>query len=430
MCKIPEIQVPLATIRGWKSFGDTVPVLLVAIPIGSLGDSYGRRKIMALSLIGVGLSLLEIFVVCAFPETFDLRWVWLSPVFLLCGGGLYSSAAFMFAMASSLIPEDKRSYAFYYIFSAFCIAELVGSYIASITIDISPWIACGMAMGSLILALVLLWMVPLSQATLPQPESPSHPAPSSSTPFSHSQDDVPILKPTILTTVCQALTQSNALLCIPIFLVGTLRYTTLSILIQYFSVHFGQKISQGATFYAETAIINIILFNFLIPRATAYLQSKHNAKPEKIDLALVRISLGSLLLGSLAIGLSPSRGWILVGVSILAAGFGLRVSTLSLISHFTPPASIATIYASIAVLENLGHAITDPSMQHIFAATLRLPPFWHALPFFITAICYSLAVTLRFDPTHPISSRLISFHPISSIPSILQTSHLFTSPAC
>lgn len=25
MCKIPEIQGPLATIRGWKSFGDTVP---------------------------------------------------------------------------------------------------------------------------------------------------------------------------------------------------------------------------------------------------------------------------------------------------------------------------------------------------------------------------------------------------------------------
>ncbi|KAA8571033.1 hypothetical protein EYC84_000399 [Monilinia fructicola] len=244
MCKIPEIQGPLATIRGWKSFGDTVPVLLVAIPIGSFGDRYGRRKIMALSLIGVGLSLVEIFVVCAFPKTFDLRWVWLSSVFLLCGGGLYSSAAFMFAMASSLIPEDTRSYAFYYIFSAFCIAELVGSYIASIR------------------------------------------------------------------------------------------------------------------------------------------------------------------------------------VSILAAGFGLRVSTLSLVSHFIPPTSIATSYASIAVLENLGHAITDPSMQHIFAATLRLPPFWHALPFFITAICYSLAVTLRFNRTHPISSHLISSHLVYSIPSHLHHSSI------
>lgn len=55
-------------------------------------------------------------------------------------------------------------------------------------------------------------------------------------------------------------------------------------------------------------------------------------------------------------------------------------------SHFIPASSLATLYASIAVLENLGHAINDPSMQHIFAATLRLPPVWHALPFFVAAV--------------------------------------------
>jgi hypothetical protein len=80
MCKIPEIQHPLATIRGWKAtfdtipgtpffldpqlFSDMCPVLLVAIPIGKLGDHYGRRKIMALSLFGVAASLVEIFIVC------------------------------------------------------------------------------------------------------------------------------------------------------------------------------------------------------------------------------------------------------------------------------------------------------------------------------------------------------------------------------
>lgn len=45
---------------------DRYIVLLVAIPIGNLGDRYGRRNIMALSLIGVGLSLVEIFIVCTY----------------------------------------------------------------------------------------------------------------------------------------------------------------------------------------------------------------------------------------------------------------------------------------------------------------------------------------------------------------------------
>ncbi|APA13093.1 hypothetical protein sscle_10g078630 [Sclerotinia sclerotiorum 1980 UF-70] len=322
LCKIPEIQGPLATIRGWKSFGDTVPVLLVAIPVGNMGDR----------------------------------------------------AALMWAMASSLIPENKRSYAFYYIFSAFYIAELVGSYLASITIDISPWIAC----------------IPFTQSS-PQPRSPSPPTfPSSTTPRPQSTDHTP--SSTILTTINHALTQPNVLLCIPVFLVGTLRYTTLNLLIQYSSVRFNTKISQGAMFYTETAVINIFLFLFLLPRVTAFIQSKNSVRTEKIDLALMRISVSFLLLGSLAIGLAPTSGWIPVGVSIFAAGFGSRISTLSLISHFIPASSLATLYASIAVLENIGHAINDPSMQHIFAATLHLPSFWHALPFFVAAICYFLAV--------------------------------------
>jgi len=64
LCKIIEIQGPLATIRGWKSTLDTIPVLVVAIPLGRMGDIWGRRKILMLSLVGVVLSLVEIFIVC------------------------------------------------------------------------------------------------------------------------------------------------------------------------------------------------------------------------------------------------------------------------------------------------------------------------------------------------------------------------------
>ncbi|KAF8848547.1 hypothetical protein BDZ45DRAFT_753703 [Acephala macrosclerotiorum] len=128
LCKVPEIQAPLATIR----------VLLVAIPFGRLGDRHGRKKIMGLAVLGVAFSLVEIFVVCAFPQVFPLRLVWLSSLLLLCGGGLNAASAYMWALAAESIPEDRRSNAFYYIFSAFYVAELIASFLASITIDISP----------------------------------------------------------------------------------------------------------------------------------------------------------------------------------------------------------------------------------------------------------------------------------------------------
>jgi hypothetical protein len=79
---------------------------------------------------------------------------------------------------------------------------------------------------------------------------------------------------------------------------------------------------------------------------------------------------------------------LLEGVFVFAAGFGSRISTLSLLSYWISDDSKATLYAAIAVVENIGHAIGDPSLQQIFATTLRLhwSPFWQALPFFFAAV--------------------------------------------
>ena len=49
------------------------------------------------------------------------------------------------------------------------------------------------------------------------------------------------------------------------------------------------------------------------------------------------------------------------------------------------------MYAAITVLESLGHCIGDPSMQQILAASLRLSPFWQALPFFVGSVSFLVA---------------------------------------
>lgn len=42
-------------------------VLLIAVPMGKLGDHHGRRRIMALTLLGVAVAYSEIFIVCEYP---------------------------------------------------------------------------------------------------------------------------------------------------------------------------------------------------------------------------------------------------------------------------------------------------------------------------------------------------------------------------
>ena len=180
-------------------------------------------------------------------------------------------------------------------------AELIASFLASVTIDISPWIPAGMAMASVILCLLLLWL-------MPRPELKTEISPPI---FDASGDESPpspasTKKSHVVETLLSALSNTNVLLTIPAFLVGIFRYTTLNVLIQYASVRFGLSISTGAMFYTETALINIVLFLFIIPILTTYVRRVYDVRPQRIDLFMVRCSVVLMCCGSLGIGLAWS----------------------------------------------------------------------------------------------------------------------------
>jgi hypothetical protein len=200
----------------------------------------------------------------------------------------------------TLLTSISRSHAFYYIFSAFYIAELFASFLASITTNISPWIPSSIAMGSVILCLLLLWLVPSPSlntgvAGANHQEAPHNESTSSASKKSQAVD-----------TLFRALSNTNVLLTIPAFLVGIFRYTTLNVLIQYASIRFGLSIATGALFYTETAVVNIFLFLFAVPTLTTHVRKRYGVQPQRIDLFLVRSSVLLMCCGSLGIGLAWS----------------------------------------------------------------------------------------------------------------------------
>jgi hypothetical protein len=186
-------------------------------------------------------------------------------------------------------------------------AELFGSYIASVTIDISPWIPCGLAMGSVILCLLLLLFMPDLRKPAIDLRSPKLGD------EGETSDPVDGTADRSVTLLLRALSDANTLLIIPVFLVGIFRYTTLNILIQYASVRFGMKISTGATFYTETALVNIALFLFIIPPLTSYIRKGYNIRPQAVDLFLVRSSVCLMCVGCVCIGLARSSKILPIG---------------------------------------------------------------------------------------------------------------------
>lgn len=69
LCKVNPVQEKIAMIQGWQDFFDSIPALLLPLVYGNFADTYGRKWIAVLALLGYTLASASIlFVVrCALP---------------------------------------------------------------------------------------------------------------------------------------------------------------------------------------------------------------------------------------------------------------------------------------------------------------------------------------------------------------------------
>lgn len=108
LCKVPEIQSALATMRGILGMIEGIPGLVLAIPYGLLADSKGRRLVTGLSLLGFIFRDLWAFTVLYFHRTFPVRAVYAAPAFLVLGGGPTVISPMIMAIIAAAVPEDSR----------------------------------------------------------------------------------------------------------------------------------------------------------------------------------------------------------------------------------------------------------------------------------------------------------------------------------
>ena len=76
----------------------------------------------------------------------------------------------------------------------------------------------------------------------------------------------------------------------------------------------------------------------------------------------------------------------LAAVVVFAAGFGTRVSTLSLITAWADQDVRARVFSLTTIAENAGKLCAEPILLKIFAHSLSLPKYWLGLPFFTAAV--------------------------------------------
>ncbi|KAF2476025.1 MFS general substrate transporter [Lindgomyces ingoldianus] len=395
-CKIEPIQGDLARLKGWKGFFDTLPVFIVAFPLGKASDTLGRKFALASSIASVLAGFLWILLVGYIPSIFPLKAIWLSAVMYLFGGGICQVNATIILMTVEAAGERYRSQIMYYTYSLYLLAELVGPAIASFSISTSLWLSFLLGITLLLMCLASTFFIP---ETRPRTERrhPEDPPSSSRDAYGERRQSQHWERSSgIQIRNSRALMRHrNVLLAAPIFVVGQFRLATLNLLLQYATVKFRWTFSSAALLISEIAAVNLIILGPVLSWVPSILQHRYGWRTRTIDLWILRGSLGFLSIGAFMIGIAPRTDCLIFGVLIFSAGFGCRACLLALTTSWIDDNYRGRFFGITQIVENIGLLIADPIIQNMFAASLGLSRVWIGISFWFVSVSVIRTFTLR-----------------------------------
>lgn len=106
LCKIPQVQQQVSTLKGWQEFFNAAPGLLVSIPLGMLTDAYGRRIFAIVTVSTMFLAQVWAATVAWFGGSIPLKAIWLGSLLNFFGGG--AAGAELILVVSCLDMQKTR----------------------------------------------------------------------------------------------------------------------------------------------------------------------------------------------------------------------------------------------------------------------------------------------------------------------------------
>jgi len=147
------------------------------------------------------------------------------------------------------------------------------------------------------------------------------------------------------------------LLCV---FLAQFRTVAIDVLLPYVSFKFDWPLSKTALLITVIYSVNIVVFLVILPYGTLCLRRVTTLPTTGGDLLVSRCSLGLLAGGALVIGLAQSVAVMFIGLSIFAAGFGARVSMVSVLTNLVSADSRARLYALLSMIEEVTRLVGRP----------------------------------------------------------------------
>lgn len=347
---------------------------------GRLSDRFGRRPILIIGLVGSAASYL------VFAYAGSLAVLFLSRVMAGVGGANIPVAQ---AYIADVTPPEERAGAMGLIGAAFGLGFIfgpaIGGLLAPVSVEAPGIAAAALCFANAVLAVFLL---PESLPAATLEVRGAGPARSAA--------------PVTLRDLRLALGASEVLWVLGLSFLVTLAFSFMHPTFPLFGERrLGLGEREVGYLFAFMGVVSAFVQGVLVRRLV----------PALGEARLVRVSAGPFFVGLLVIGLSGSLPWALVGLVLLAAGFGgMMPSLVSLLSRVAPPTlqgGILGVGQSVGALAR----ILGPVLAGLAFDVLGI-----AWPYFLGAAIGVLALLVALPLKEPEDRPARPERPIVEIP--------------
>ncbi len=341
-------------------FGTTwaVAQFFCAPILGSLSDRFGRRPVLLLSCLGLGLD----YILMALAPTW--QWLWLGR---LLSGITAASFATAGAYVADVTPPEKRA-ASYGIFGAafglgFILGPAVGGILGSVHLRLPFWVSAALALAN---AAYGFWILPES---LPPEKRRS---------FSWSRAN-PIGTWKFLFSI-----PSLSRLALVGFLYQLAHQVLHNVFVLYTQHRYDWKEREVGLALAAVGVGSVVVQGFLVRRMMARFNEPM--------LLLTALSFG--VAGMLLFGIAPNASWFCLAIPVMA-GLGFFMPALQgMMTRQVEAQQQGQLQGATGALQSVAGLIGPMLFTSLFAAVLKreAAPFWTGIPFWVAGLLLLLAI--------------------------------------
>ncbi|KAL3467370.1 major facilitator superfamily domain-containing protein [Aspergillus heterothallicus] len=395
-CKDVDVQSELALLTGWKETFDQLPGIILALPFGFMADRIGRKKVALLSLVGLIMQEVALRIICWNSPTIPPRTIWFTSLFQICGGGAQIAQSMVFTSVTDIYPVETRTNKFFIIAASALTAEILANPISAFLMTKSAWLPYFLSLICEFVGLAILLFIP---ETLPKILHGDNDAQSTADENRDEDNNIGLFRTVLHSAVTQLrrirefIWNDKAVLAISAaFFAGNVGQQALQLLLQYASKRFGWSMAEASILISLKGIINLALLLLILP-TISHLLSKY-LPPIPKDLLIARTSACLLVLGLTLMALAPHPPLFILGISLLALGWGFYSALRSVASALVSEDHVALLNTAIALVQGVGAVVAGPALAGAFGLGMRMGGGWIGLPYLVSASLVAVAGAL------------------------------------